>query len=220
MPETSIVCRAILFDLDGVLVNSLDSIERILREWATEHGLDGDEAVALSPGRRDIDIIRVLAPHLDAELATQEIVARERMDFSGLTTLPRTAELLNGLPSDSWAIVTSGTRTVAEGRLRAVGLPIPRVFVTAGDVTDGKPHPDGYLAAARMLGVAPEDAVVIEDAVAGAEAARAAAMRCIGVGDAFPGADSLAARVSGVDQLVVTSGPGGLTITLPAQRNG
>ncbi|WP_433331911.1 HAD-IA family hydrolase [Spirillospora sp. CA-294931] len=177
--------RALLFDLDGVLVDSLGLIERILREWAAEHGLDADHAVALAPGRRDIDLIRLLAPHLDAEAETARIVAREESDVAGLRALPGAAETLDALSPASWAIVTSGTRAVATARLEAAGLPLPKFLVAAEDVPTGKPDPSGYLKAAALLGRPPEACLVVEDAPAGAQAARAAGMDCLGVGPAL-----------------------------------
>ncbi|MEV4065921.1 HAD family hydrolase [Nonomuraea dietziae] len=133
--------EAILFDLDGVLVDSLGVIERILREWAAEHGLDGDEAVALSHGRRDIDLIRLLAPHLDVEAETARIVATEERDTAGLRGLPGAAELLAALPSTLWAVVTSGTRAVgAPPRRAAARAPPPHHRQAAGEAV-GKPHP-------------------------------------------------------------------------------
>ncbi|MGP3990153.1 HAD-IA family hydrolase [Streptomyces sp. 3N207] len=181
----------ILFDLDGVLVDSMGLIERILREWAAGHGLDGDKAVALSHGRRDIDVVRLIAPHLDADAETRRIVEREERDFTGLTATPGAARLLEALPPGAWGIVTSGTRAVAQGRLAAAGLPQPTHLVAADDIQHGKPHPEGYLAAAELLGAAPARCVVVEDAPAGVRAAHAAGMRCIGVGRALDDVDAL-----------------------------
>ncbi|WP_346151670.1 HAD-IA family hydrolase [Nonomuraea recticatena] len=179
--------EAILFDLDGVLVDSLGVIERILREWAAEHGLDGDEAVALSHGRRDIDLIRLLAPHLDAEAETARIVATEERDTAGLRGLPGAAELLAALPSTLWAVVTTGTGAVAAARLRAAALPAPTLLLGAEDLPVGKPDPTGYQWAARLLGRGARHCLVVEDAEAGARAAGAAGMDCVGVGPALEG---------------------------------
>ncbi|WP_433214651.1 HAD-IA family hydrolase [Microtetraspora malaysiensis] len=177
--------EAILFDLDGVLVDSLGVIERILRGWAGEHGLDGDQAVELSHGRRDIDLIRLLAPHLDAEAETARIVAREERDTAGVRALPGAAALLTALPPKAWAVVTSGTRAVAHARLSAAGLPMPALLLGAEDVPAGKPDPIGYLWAAQLLGSVAPHCLVVEDAEAGARAARAAGMDCLGVGSAL-----------------------------------
>jgi sugar-phosphatase len=185
MHQHAMTCRVILFDLDGVLADSMGVIERILREWAAAHELDGDRAVDLSHGRRDIDVVRVIAPHLDAEAEARRIVEREERDFAGVTATPGAARLLDALPRDAWAIVTSGTRAVARGRLAAAGLPGPTHLLAAEDVHHGKPHPEPYLTAAELLGTTPAHCVVVEDAPAGVHSAHAAGMRCIGVGGAL-----------------------------------
>ncbi|WP_018351481.1 HAD-IA family hydrolase [Longispora albida] len=177
-----IECEAMLFDLDGVLVESLPLIERILRTWAAGYGLDADRAVELSHGRREADLIRLLAPEMDAEAGAAEIIAVEEREFTGLEPVAGAPELLAALPAGRWAVVTSGTRLVAEGRLAAAGLPRPDVFLTAEDTPRGKPDPEGYLKAAAMLGYAPDQCVVVEDAPAGLAAAAAAGMASIGRG--------------------------------------
>lgn len=187
----------ILFDLDGVLVDSLPVIERILRAWAAEHDLDADKAVALSHGRRDIDLIRLIAPHLDAEAEAARVVEREEHDTTGVRAMPGAADLLATLPAGSWAVVTSGTRAVATARIAAAGLPMPRLLLAAEDVAEGKPSPAGYLRAAALLGQDPERCLVVEDAEAGALAARAAGMECLGVGPVLKGRpDLVTAHVS------------------------
>lgn len=191
MAVDGIRCEAVVFDLDGVLVDSMGLIERILREWAAGHGVDGDEAVALSHGRRDIDLVRLVAPHLDAEAETLRITEQEEKDFSGLRPVPGALALLAALPPSRWAVVTSGTRLVARGRLDSVGLPRPGHLIAAEDILVGKPHPEGYLRAAELLGVAPERCVVVEDAPSGVQAALAAGMRCIGLGSALADLDDL-----------------------------
>ncbi|MGW7437516.1 HAD-IA family hydrolase [Streptomyces sp. NPDC054849] len=206
---TDIPCDAVLFDLDGVLVRSMGLIERILREWATGHGLDTDAVVALSHGRRDIDLVRLVVPHLDAEAETARITRREERDFAGLEAVPGAPELVAALPPDRWAIVTSGTRAVALGRLDAAGVPRPVHLVAAEDITRGKPDPEGYIRGAALLGVDPARCVVVEDAPSGAAAAAAAGMRCVGVGGAVTGpAVRLAARVADLRAVQVLNGPG------------
>ncbi|WP_460351800.1 HAD-IA family hydrolase [Actinoallomurus acanthiterrae] len=206
--------EAMLFDLDGVLVDSLGVIERILRDWAVAHGVDGDRAVALSYGRRDIDLIQILTPHLDAEAETAEIVAREERETTGLRALPGADALLASLHPEAWAVVTSGTRAVATARLAAVSLPLPKVLVAAEDVPAGKPDPAGYLRAARLLGRSPARCLVVEDAVAGAEAARAAGMDCIGVGQAWDDRpDLVVARVPSLAQVHAGTTAEGISVT-------
>jgi sugar-phosphatase len=175
-------CAAVLFDLDGVLVDSLGVTERILREWAASHGVDGDHAVELSHGRRDVDLVALLAPQLDAQAEAAWIVGREERAVAGITAMPGASDLLGALPPQQWAVVTSGVRTVARGRIAAAGLPEPVRLVAAEDVDRGKPDPQPYLRGADLLGVAPERCVVVEDAMSGVRAAAAAGMACVGVG--------------------------------------
>ncbi|MBB5803138.1 sugar-phosphatase [Saccharothrix ecbatanensis] len=176
-----IECDAVLFDVDGVLVGSMELIESVLREWAADAGLEPDSVVALSHGRRDVDLIRLVAPVLDAEAEAQRIADREEHLLAGLREVPGAGALVAALPAGSWSAVTSGTRRVAAGRLAAAGLPVPVHLVGAEDVVRGKPDPEGYLKAARLLGIAPQRCLVFEDAVAGVRAADAAGMRCVGV---------------------------------------
>jgi sugar-phosphatase len=175
--------KAVLFDMDGVLVDSLDNIERRLRAWAAGHGLDPQHVVDVSPGRTDAELVAELAPHLDAHAEARLMVEQEIVDTDGITACAGAAELIRRLPERSWAVVTSGHRPVALSRLRVAGLPVPRVLVTADDVRAGKPDPEGYLAAARRLRVPPADCLVIEDAAAGLHAAEAAGMRAMAISD-------------------------------------
>jgi sugar-phosphatase len=173
--------RAVLSDLDGVLVDSAAVIEQTWRGFAARHGRDPDEVVAAGHGRRSIDLIRLVAPHLDAEAEAANVEREEIAQASGLRPLPGARELVDAVPAERFAIVTSGSRALATARLRAAGLPIPDVLVTAEEVDDGKPHPAGYLRAAELLGVDPAHSVVLEDAPAGVEAGRAAGMTVIAV---------------------------------------
>jgi sugar-phosphatase len=173
-------CKAILFDLDGVLVDSTGYIEQQWRRWAISKGLSPEPFLKVCHGRRALETIRLAAPHLDAEA---EVAAFQPDDdgWSGRSLGPveGASALLHQLPDGSWAVATSGTRRGASERLQRAGLPIPRVLVCAEDVLHGKPSPDVYLRAAAGLGVDPSDCVVIEDAPAGIEAARAAGMRVV-----------------------------------------
>jgi len=182
-----LACRAILFDLDGVLVDSTKCIERCWSVWAVDHGLDPVAVVRTAHGRRVAETVRLVAPHLsDAEesLALENVESHET---EGLAEVPGVARVVRLLPSASWAIVTSAVRSVAEHRLRYVGLKAPATFITADQVTSGKPDPEGYRKAAAQLGLEPRDCIVIEDSLAGIEAARAAGMRAIGIcGEAEP----------------------------------
>jgi sugar-phosphatase len=186
-----ISCRAILFDLDGVLVDSTVIVERHWRMWAAQHGLESEFILANSHGRRTMDTLRTVASHLNLDLEQEAALLekREVEDTEGLIAVPGAVELLLALPGHSWAVVTSGSRMLATTRLQAVGLPIPQTFVTAEEVCLGKPHPEGYLKAATLLGLEPQDCLVIEDAPAGMQAAHAAGSRVIGVTTTFSVAD-------------------------------
>lgn len=181
LPAGELACRAILFDMDGVLVDSLDLIERHLRRWATGHGLDPDHVFASSHGRTNADLVRLVAPHLDAVTEAGNLVDQDIRDVAGLAPCPGAPALLDRLHAQDWAVVTSAYRPVAHARLAQARLPSPAVLVTAEDVTAGKPAPDPYLAAAERLGVPPRDCVVVEDAPSGVAAARAARARVIAV---------------------------------------
>ncbi|MYW90030.1 HAD-IA family hydrolase [Amycolatopsis rubida] len=174
-------CRAVLFDLDGVLVDSMPTIVRQLREWAAGRGLEPDQVVELSHGRGNLDLVRLVAPALDAEREARLMEAREVDDVDGITARPGARAALEALPPAAWAVVTSGNDGVARARLRVAELPVPGVLVTADDVAKSKPDPEGYLAAAARLGARPRDCVVFEDAPAGIAAARAGGIRVVGV---------------------------------------
>jgi sugar-phosphatase len=181
-----LACQVILFDLDGVLVDSDASVEETWRMWSARHGLDAAAIVRVAQGRRAIDTVRLVAPRLDAEHEVAELTAYEAHATTGLAAAPGARALVEQLPPAAWAVVTSGVRAVAEHRLRFVGLPVPAVMVCAEDVALGKPDPEGYLAAAARRGALPADCVVIDDAPAGLEAARAAGMRAIAVASKHP----------------------------------
>jgi sugar-phosphatase len=179
-------CQAILFDLDGVLVDSTASIEEACRVWSAQHGLDSSAVMRVAHGRRALDVVRLVAPHLDADREVEELTALEARLTLGLVAAPGARALIEQLPPSCWAVVTSGVRAVAEHRLRTVGLPIPHVMVCADEVAHGKPDPEGYLAAAVRLGAPPSACVVVEDAPAGLDAAHAGGMRAIAVASTHP----------------------------------
>ena len=185
-------CQGILFDMDGILISSIESVERSWTLWAETHGVDPAHALATAHGRRAIETIGLLRPDLDAEAELQEIEEIEIADNGGITVLPGVVELLRSLPSNRWAVVTSATERLARVRMAAGGVPVPVRFVTAERVTRGKPHPEPFLAGAALLGAAPADCVVFEDSASGAEAGRAAG--CTVVATTFTHAvESLAA---------------------------
>lgn len=170
-----------IFDLDGVLVDSRVVVERHWRQWAAQHNLDMAEIMRVAHGRRTVETIRLVAPYLDAEAEAAHFEAGEAFDTDGLVEIDGATRLVRSLPGDSWAVATSGSRDIAMTRLGYAGVAMPTVLVTADDVKQGKPDPEAYLLASERLGVAPEGCVVVEDAPAGIEAAHAAGMRVIAV---------------------------------------
>lgn len=179
-------CQAVLFDLDGVLVDSTASVAYVWHRWAERHGLDVKEVLALAHGRRSIETMRLVAPELATEQEAEALNLLQAQDTSRDVAVPGAAAVLAALPPAQWAIVTSGPPFLAHARLQAVGLPQPTVLVTGEDVLHGKPHPEGYLQAAHQLGMKPEDCLVFEDAPAGITAGLAAGMRVIAVATTYP----------------------------------
>jgi sugar-phosphatase len=181
-------CTAILFDLDGVLVNSTGSVDRQWRRWAEERNVDPEKVIEIAHGVRTIEVVRKLAPHLDAEAEVIRLEKREAEDQEGVAVMPGAAELLKAIPEGRWCVVTSGTRHLATSRLKLAKLPTPKVLVSADDVSKGKPDPEPYLRGANLLGMNPSQCLVVEDAPAGIRAAHAGRMRAIGISSTFPAA--------------------------------
>ena len=176
--------QGVLFDCDGVLVDSDASVERAWRRWTDEYGLSPHEVLDMAHGRRSGDTVRLLIPGPGQAAAQHLIDALELADAATIAEVPGAGVLLRGMPPDRWAVVTSGVRTLALARLAGAGLPEPSVLIPAEDVAEGKPAPDGYLAAAARLGFPPDQTIVIEDSAAGIAAGRAAgAGTVIGVGE-------------------------------------
>ncbi|WP_411106446.1 HAD-IA family hydrolase [Streptomyces sp. cmx-4-9] len=187
--------RALLFDNDGTLVSSMESVHRCWTRWAGEHGITEEEFAGVElHGRTAVDIIAELLPEPVRAGALARIEALEVEDVAGgVVLLPGTKDLLSALPADRWAVVTSATRPLAGARLREVGIDAP-VLVAADDVTRGKPDPEPFLRAAARLGVEPEQCLVFEDAPAGLAAGRAAGMRTVALTTTHP-AEQLRADV-------------------------
>ena len=182
----SLEVRGILFDLDGVLIDSTPCVTRVWREWAAEQGLDPVYVIHVAHGRRSIETIQMVAPELDAEKENREVERRELNDTDGIVVFPGAADLLRSLPENSWTIVTSGTRALATRRMQVAGLPVPATFVSADDVTLGKPNPEPYLKGAECLKVDPASCLVFEDAPSGIRAAHAAGMKTLAVPTTYP----------------------------------
>lgn len=179
-------CDAILFDMDGTLVDSTACVESTWHAWATRNGIDPAAVLAVSHGRQNSEVLRLVAPHLDTPDEHARMEADEEACREGIVAVPGAAEILAALTPGTWAVVTSAWRRLAEIRMGCAGLPLPEVLITSDLVTRSKPSPDGYLAAAAALGVEPARCVVIEDAPAGIEAGQAAGMTVVGVTTTFP----------------------------------
>lgn len=197
---SSLRCRGVLFDLDGVLVDSTPAVARVWAWWAREHGFpDPDEIVRIAHGRPSITTIRELLPHANHEAENREVERREIEDTEGVIPLPGAVELLRTISPEKWAIVTSCTRRLAEVRIGAAGLPKPKQMITSNDIKHGKPNPEPYLKGAQILGVAGAECVVIEDAPAGIRAGKAAGAHVIAL-RTTAGDDEL--REAGADWIV------------------
>jgi sugar-phosphatase len=179
----SIPCRGLLFDSDGVLVDSDASVEHSWSRWAERWSLDPAEVTAMVHGRRSADTVSLVIAAEDRARALAEIDRFEVEDAASVVACPGAADLLGALPAGSWAVVTSGRRELAVARLRATGLPVPKVMVCAEDVFAGKPDPAGYLRAAAELGLPAAECVVVEDSPAGVEAGVAAGAAVLGVSE-------------------------------------
>ena len=176
--------KALLFDMDGTLLDSTESVERMWRSFANLHGLDLDEILAKDRGRRTFDTVAFFAPkHIDVQEETARLTALEIADTKGVKAIAGAREFLQAILLGKWAIVTSAHLELATSRMNAAGLPIPKVLITAEDVKQGKPSPEGYLLAAQKLQVAPEECIIFEDAPSGITAAVNAGIRVIAVGE-------------------------------------
>lgn len=171
---------AFLFDMDGTLLNSVIAAERVWAKWAQKHGLDVDRFLPTIHGVRSIDTVRKQnIPGIDVQQEADAISQAEIEDVEGVAAIEGVADFLASLPADRWAVVTSAPLALAQARMKAAGLTLPDVVITAEDVTQGKPAPDGFLLAAKRLGVEPAQCLVFEDAPAGIAAAKAAGARVV-----------------------------------------
>jgi sugar-phosphatase len=194
-----ITCDALLFDMDGVLIDSMPAVARVWSGWAVEHGFNPDEVVRAAHGRPSLLTVRDYLPDADHLAENREVERREIADTKGIVPLPGAIELLESLPHNRWAIVTSCTRPLAEVRLQAAGLPRPGAFIASNDIKNGKPAPDPFQKAAEALGFAPGNCIVVEDAPAGIRSGKAAGARVIGLTTMLSGEDL---RASGADWIV------------------
>jgi sugar-phosphatase len=179
----TLTARAVLFDMDGTLVDSTAIVERVWAEFAVRYGLDLAEILRTSHGVRALDTVRRFAPEgADIHALTAELGQMELTETHGIVAVPGALRLLESLPADAVALVTSASPDLAAVRMAAAGVDMPAAVVTSEDVSRGKPHPEGYLLGASLLGVLPSEAVVFEDAPAGIAAGVAAGIRTVAVG--------------------------------------
>jgi sugar-phosphatase len=174
-----ISCAALLFDLDGVLINSTPAVARVWRGWAIEHGFNPEDVVARAHGRPSLTTIREYLPNSDHEVENKEVEHREIEDLEGVVPLSGALDLLASLPEDRWTIVTSCTRPLAEVRIKAAGLPLPPKMITSNDIQHGKPNPEPFLKGASVLGFPAQECIVLEDVPAGVRAGKSAGARVI-----------------------------------------
>jgi mannitol-1-/sugar-/sorbitol-6-phosphatase len=171
--------KGLLFDMDGVLISSLGSVERSWQTWAQRHGLDVRETIKTAHGMRAIETVRKLTPDVDHLAELKVIEDLEIGDNDGLEVLEGVLSILQSVPQKFWTIVTSATERLARSRLAFAGIPVPQHIITADMVKEGKPHPEPYIKGAKILGLAPQDCIVIEDSTSGAKAGRAAGCKVL-----------------------------------------
>ena len=177
----TVEAAGLLFDNDGVIVSSIASVNRCWRRWAEHYGVPVGEDFEIEHGTRAVDAMQKLVPGIDVAEGLKVIEDMELEDVADLEVLPGVKTLLESLPMERWAIVSSATYRLLVGRLKVAGLPVPERIVSGDRVVHGKPHPEPYLRGAEMIHSAPGDCIVIEDAPSGARAGKAAGCRVLGV---------------------------------------
>jgi sugar-phosphatase len=209
-----VTAKGILFDMDGVLVSSIESVVRSWRRWAELYGLPNAETFEIPHGVRAKDIIKTLLPDADLQEAVRVIEDIEVEDVADLRVLPGVKTLLEGLPPERWAIVTSSTQRLLLARLGAAKLPVPERIISGDRVRRGKPDAEPYRRGAELLGFRPEECVVVEDAPSGVEAGKAAGCRVLGVLGTHSAAELGEADwlVGSLEGLAVTANPDGLEL--------
>lgn len=214
---TELSARAILFDMDGTLVDSTAIVEKTWGRFADQHQIPIGEILATSHGVKAIDSIKRYAPDIDADAAAADLAAFEITQTDGIVEIPGAAEFTRMLPPGAFALVTSAPRELAMMRLELCSIEVPRVVVAAEDVSSGKPHPEPYLSGAEQLGVSAADCIVFEDAPAGILAGLAAGMRVVVVGDSDDEAAKGLPRISDYSSLTVRDDGEFFTVVIGGQ---
>ena len=215
-----IECEAVLFDMDGTLIDSTLACEQLLRNWAIRHKLSADYVIRAGHGRRNLDLVREVTPHLCVEEEARRLDEEELEYRDGIFAAAGAQRLLSALPADRWAVVTSASRKVAEMRFACAGLPTPRFLVSSDDIKRGKPDPEGYRLAAQLLRVRTERCLVIEDAPAGVEAAQNSGMRVLGITTSFGAAALNCQAIADFMDVRVSVNDSGLTLEIGATTEG
>ena len=221
--SVTVRCRGVLFDMDGILISSLGSVERSWTKWANLRGLDPAYVLGLIHGRRAIESAAMLRPDLDPAEELTLIEDIELADGEGITVLPGVKDLIASLPPDRWTVVTSATERLARMRLAASGFAVPEQLVTAETVNEGKPHPAPYLAGAALLGFAAAECVVFEDSASGVAAGCAAGCTVIATtfsheAEHLECANYLLRDLAGVEVSVLPDGEGLCLRFAPLER--
>lgn len=206
-----LTARALLFDMDGTLVDSTDEVEAAWRRFAGQHGLDPDVLLERVHGIRAEESIRRWSPEgTDVAAAVEDLTAFEIAQAGRTRAIDGAVEFVNAVPLAAHALVTSAVLPLAVARMRGAGIRLPQLVVSAEDVPHGKPAPDVYLLAAELLDVAPADAVVFEDAEAGIRAGLAAGMRVVVVGDHVSETTAGLPRIASYRGATVSAGADGV----------
>jgi sugar-phosphatase len=201
--------QALLFDNDGVLSDSVATVDACWQRWANLYGLDAG-AVAGIHGKPARESIAALLPNVDTEEAFEVLEDLEVAAAVDTKPMPGALDLLDGLPRDRWIVVTSGTPRLAIARLHHIGID-PPAMITADDVPRGKPDPAPYLAAAAALGFDPTACLVFEDTTPGIQSARQAGATVIGIGHHAQGAEY---RIHDLREVRATETTDGLVVTI------
>lgn len=178
--------RAILFDMDGTLVDSTVKVEQLWHKWCAMRDIDPASVMAIQHGARSSDTMRAVAPHLDIASESAWMDASEAADCEGVVEVRGACALVAQVPAERWAIATSAGRSTALARLAHCAIPVPPTMVCADDVRAGKPDPEIYRMAAARLGFDPANCLVFEDAPAGVASALAADCAVVQVGGNAP----------------------------------